>query len=508
VQIHEEHNNSMTVHTSGAIALQPTGNIQGSHYFLNVTSGRQVARNNWTALPMPNEIIHTVHRLAAACKKYKGIVFTDSKGKIIDDNSPENDAENTEITGVGNTYPTSSITGVGTNGNGNTTNENGNTTNENGNTTNENGNTTNETGNITGVGENEEADEYTTNTGNLVGNAPINDDMYDDVQEETREGSPIPDLLEIHTTQEEDDDDDHAYEVPTRHEIEIIEEMNTTNMRQDTESTSEDVGTTTEANDEVGEEVHTETGNSTTHGYNLCPRPTRRHEKISLMQMTRQSTCKVEGEKPHLHVLMMQMSVKASIKKFGEKGNEAVSKELQQLHDRKAMVLVLKDEMSLEDRRKALRYLMFIKEKRDGAIKARGCADGRPQRQYTEKGDAISPTVSLEAMMMSCCIDAKEGRYVVVTDIPGAFLHADMNECVHMIMEGTVAEHVAKLELTIYRKYIWHNKKGKPMLYVRLKKHSTAHCKQRYYFGNYYQTRWQVGDSRSTRMTNVWQTSK
>ena len=67
--------------------------------------------------------------------------------------------------------------------------------------------------------------------------------------------------------------------------------------------------------------------------------------------------------------------------------------------------------------------------------------------------------VSLEAMMMSCCIDAKEGWYVVVTDIPGAFLHADMKDCVHMIMEGTVAEHVAKLEPSIYRKYIWHDKK-------------------------------------------------
>jgi len=43
---------------------------------------------------------------------------------------------------------------------------------------------------------------------------------------------------------------------------------------------------------------------------------------------------------------------------------------------------------------------------------------------------------------------------VAVADIPGAFLHANMNECVHMIMEGTITEHVAKLEQTIYRKYI------------------------------------------------------
>ena len=131
-----------------------------------------------------------------------------------------------------------------------------------------------------------------------------------------------------------------------------------------------------------------------------------------------------------------------------------MSKELRQLHDRKAMVPISKDDLSMEDRQKALWYLMFIKEKRDGAVKARGCADGRPQQKYTEKGDSSLPMISLEAMMMSCCIDSKEGRYVAVADTPGEFIHANMNECVHMIMEGTIAEHVAKLEPMIYREYI------------------------------------------------------
>ena len=75
---------------------------------------------------------------------------------------------------------------------------------------------------------------------------------------------------------------------------------------------------------------------------------------------------------------MMQMSVKAGIKKIGTKGNDVVSKELQQLHDRKAMVPIQKEDLTMEDRQKVLRYLMFINEKRDGAIKARECADGRP----------------------------------------------------------------------------------------------------------------------------------
>ena len=95
---------------------------------------------------------------------------------------------------------------------------------------------------------------------------------------------------------------------------------------------------------------------------------------------------------------------------------------------------MVKVKLTLEDRQKALRFLMFIKEKWDGTVKARGCADGRPQQQHSDKEEVSSPIMSLEAIMMSCCIDTKEGRYVVVIDIPEALLHADMNESVHMIM--------------------------------------------------------------------------
>ena len=55
----------MTARTSGAIALQPIGNIQGTQFFLNINSSRWVAHNNWTALTMPNEVIQAIHRLAA-----------------------------------------------------------------------------------------------------------------------------------------------------------------------------------------------------------------------------------------------------------------------------------------------------------------------------------------------------------------------------------------------------------------------------------------------------------
>jgi len=69
VQVHKQDNNSMASCTSGAIALRPSGNTQGSYYFLNLDSGKCIICNNWTVLTMPNEVFNTIHQLAAPCNK-------------------------------------------------------------------------------------------------------------------------------------------------------------------------------------------------------------------------------------------------------------------------------------------------------------------------------------------------------------------------------------------------------------------------------------------------------
>jgi len=58
-------------------------------------------------------------------------------------------------------------------------------------------------------------------------------------------------------------------------------------------------------------------------------------------------------------------------------------------------------------------------------------------------------------MLLSCVFNAKEGRYVAVTDIPCAFLHVDMEQDVHMLLEGDIAKLIIKLDPKLYRKYIW-----------------------------------------------------
>jgi len=67
-------------------------------------------------------------------------------------------------------------------------------------------------------------------------------------------------------------------------------------------------------------------------------------------------------------------------------------------------------------------------------VKVHGCADAWPQQEHTTKEEVSSPTVSLEAIMLLCSIDTKKCMYVVVKDIPGAFLHADMEDDIHMLL--------------------------------------------------------------------------
>ena len=50
---------------------------------------------------------------------------------------------------------------------------------------------------------------------------------------------------------------------------------------------------------------------------------------------------------------------------------------------------------------------IFLKEKRDRAIKGRAVDGGNKLRDYISKEDPISPTVATEAVLLSCIIDAE-----------------------------------------------------------------------------------------------------
>jgi len=125
--------------------------------------------------------------------------------------------------------------------------------------------------------------------------------------------------------------------------------------------------------------------------------------------------------------------------------------------------------LSHDEKLAALHYLVFLTKKRCGRIKGQGCADGRKQIAHMSKEDSSSPTVAIEALMLLCVIDIKEYRDVATVDIPGAFMQADMDEKVHMRLEGKMAELLVRCEPILYRKYV-QVEGGKTVLYVELRK--------------------------------------
>ena len=79
------------------------------------------------------------------------------------------------------------------------------------------------------------------------------------------------------------------------------------------------------------------------------------------------------------HTALTQYNLRRGLALYGEAATVAVIKEMKQLHDRKTIRPRYMSELTLSEKRRALGYLMFIKEKRCGTIKGRGCADGRKQ---------------------------------------------------------------------------------------------------------------------------------
>jgi hypothetical protein len=71
--------------------------------------------------------------------------------------------------------------------------------------------------------------------------------------------------------------------------------------------------------------------------------------------------------------------------------------------------------------------LIFLVEKRDGTVKACHCANGSTQRDYMQREEVSSPTVSTESVLLTAVIEAQEGRDVATCDIPNAFIQTDVH---------------------------------------------------------------------------------
>jgi hypothetical protein len=414
VQVHEAHDNSMVPRTSGAIALRPTGNAQGGYVFYSLTTGRCLNRNRWTALPMPSDVIDRVHKLSRRELDTNEPLLFGDRNQIIEAEDPDSDDESYHPNeNIDNNDDESTI-------------------------------------------DHAQVEPDHIEVDNLI-DAPIAE-ADDDPREEQAEGhnedlgyqnndhdpvpAPIPDMEQIGldiaipgVAPPPNLDMDINNPLPLDDGIAGVDDDGPARQHQ--------------LDQEMGDLYGARNSD-----YGLRPR---RPRDYSHLHATLE------------HTVMTQYSMKRGIKLFGSDGVDAVLQELKQLHDRNVIEPVQMASLSADDKRNALQYLMFLKQKRTGKIKGRGCADGRKQRSFISKEDSSSPTVSIEAVMLTCTIDAQEKRDVATVDIPGAFMQAEMDDIVYMKIEGTMAELLVKLDTQRYQSFVT-MEGNKKVLYLQLKK--------------------------------------
>ena len=72
--------------------------------------------------------------------------------------------------------------------------------------------------------------------------------------------------------------------------------------------------------------------------------------------------------------------------------------------------------------------------------------------------------------IITSAIAASEKRKVRCYDIPSAFVNTDVDEDVLMVLKGELAEMMIQIAPQTYQKYVMVDRKGTPILYVKLQK--------------------------------------
>ena len=155
--------------------------------------------------------------------------------------------------------------------------------------------------------------------------------------------------------------------------------------------------------------------------------------------------------------LLAQYNLKPGLRKFCTQGEKAALKEMTQLHIMDTWTPMEAGKLSREQRMRALSSLLFLKINKQGISRIL-------------KEDTASPTVSTESTFITATIAAKEGRKVRCYNVPSAFVNTDVDKEVITVLKGKLADMMIQIALEVYRKYMTADRKGTPILYVKLQK--------------------------------------
>ena len=424
VQTHEDTDNTMRERTVGAITLWPSGNVQGCFHYYGLITGRRLHRRKCTALPMTDEVIARIHSIADRQNVPEGVEFRRVNGAEFED--------------------------------------------------------------LLDIPVVVQDDESTSssNSDSSEDDPPSADEEGVDDQQQEQYNDLVSDDDSMVTAADEQNHDDQVNEDGEQNDEIVIDNVD------------ERPNATDDIIDRADRSVNldVDAANIIPDGEARRRRPPQRDpsEGYSLNNvgsMQKDVKCSqtehehafaqyVESRLAYVdatnnmqfaadHLLFTQLCMNAGIKAFGQKGVDAVVKEMKQFHDREVVKPILPNDVTADICKRALGSYMFLKRKRSGDIKGRGCADGRPQRVYKTKMETSSPTVFTESIFIGSAMDAMEGRDVAHVDIPGAFLQTTASDDTIIRLQGVLVHTLLKINPSWEQYVIYEGRKRTPTIYSR-----------------------------------------
>jgi hypothetical protein len=112
-------------------------------------------------------------------------------------------------------------------------------------------------------------------------------------------------------------------------------------------------------------------------------------------------------------MIFTQLSLRTSLKQWKGKAKDAAYAEMKQLHTGDTFHPLRWENLLPEHKKSVLESHMFLKQKRDRDIKGHTVAGGNKQEGFISKEEASSPTMLTESVLLTCIINAQEGRDLV-----------------------------------------------------------------------------------------------
>jgi hypothetical protein len=126
--------------------------------------------------------------------------------------------------------------------------------------------------------------------------------------------------------------------------------------------------------------------------------------------------------------------------------------------------------LTAEQHKKVLESHIFVERKCNAILKAQQVAGGNKQQGNITKEIASSSAVSLEAVLLTCVVDANENRDVAIVDTPDAFfqtIFGDENDKALICIRGPLVDILVSIAPNVYEPHVTVGKKGKKQLLVQ-----------------------------------------